>query len=154
VVGTAHLAYVRVDRLTRAAALPRPLLCNKPTLPLKLRASDSLYLLVLLAALVATGWGLMRARQWAFDVYGSPQSQTEWDNWRSDVEKHVERPATVQRRVPKSQEPPALVLMRDYFPICFVGAMGLTAVLTGTFLLFVRGALQSGSAPISDEPLD
>jgi hypothetical protein len=121
---------------------------------LKLRASDFLYLAVLLTALFATGWGLVHARQWAFDVYGSQQSQTEWDDWRSDVQKQVDRPATVQRRVPKSQEPPALVLMRDYFPICFAGAIGLTAVLTGTFLWFVRGAIQSGHAPAHDEPVD
>ena len=107
---------------------------------MKFRPSDIAYALILLAALAATGWGMLRARAWAFATYEGDQSQVEWEDWREDVKKNAANPAYVQRRMPKSPEPPALVLMRDYFPICMAGALGLTGVLVGTFLFFVRGA--------------
>jgi len=107
----------------------------------KLHPSDTIYLLILVAALGATAWGMFRARDWAFATYGDSESQTEWNDWREDVKKHVDNPRTVKRRVPQSNEPPALVLMRDYFPICLVGALGLTFVLIGAMLFLIRGVL-------------
>ncbi len=45
----------------------------------------------------------------------------------------------VRRRTPKSVEPPALVLMRDYFAVCAVISVVLCTVLFGTVMLLVRG---------------
>jgi hypothetical protein len=59
----------------------------------------------------------------------------------------AEQPSTVKRRAPKSAEPPALVLMRDYFAVCLALAIVLSTVLFGTFMFFVRGALQQNAGP-------
>jgi len=91
-------------------------------------------------ALVVTG--VMYGRRQALLIYGSQEAQGEWDAWREDAKKMAEEPAVVSRRQPKSTEPPALVLMRDYFGICLAGAVLLSSVLFGTFMVFVRGAMK------------
>jgi hypothetical protein len=85
-------------------------------------------------------------RNVAIAVYGTPQAQTEWDTWREDVKELEKLPYPVKRRTPKSVEPPALVLMRDYFGICLAIAVVLSSVLFGTFMLLARGAANSGPA--------
>jgi len=57
----------------------------------------------------------------------------------------AEQPSVVKRRAPKSAQPPALVLMRDYFAVCLGGALVLSTVLFATFMMLVRGAFGSGA---------
>jgi hypothetical protein len=90
-------------------------------------------------ALVIGGVSYMRSV--ATVVYGTVQAQTEWDEWREDVKEFEKQPYPVKRRVPKSVEPPALVLMRDYFGVCLAVALVLSSVLFGTFMVLVRGAM-------------
>ena len=96
-------------------------------------------------ALVVGGVGYMR--NVAMAVYGTPQAQTEWDTWREDVKELEKQPYPVKRRVPKSTEPPALVLMRDYFGVCVMVAVVLSSVLFGTFMVLVRGAMRNELKP-------
>jgi hypothetical protein len=85
------------------------------------------------------------ARRAALAVYGSREAQEEWDTWRDDAKAMAEAAGPVKRRIPKSAEPPALVLMRDYFSICLSLAVVLSTVLFGTFMFFVRGAMSHGA---------
>jgi hypothetical protein len=94
--------------------------------------------LVIIALVVA---GVIYGRTRALEIYGSPAAQAEWDQWRADAQKMAQQPSVVKRRVPGSVEPPALVLMRDYFAVCLAGALLLSTILFGTFMVFVRGAL-------------
>ena len=84
--------------------------------------------------------GVFYGRRQALAIYGSAGAQEEWDAWRADAKKMAEQPGTVKRACRKSAEPPALVLMRDYFAVCLGLAMLLSTVLFGTFMFFVRGA--------------
>jgi hypothetical protein len=84
--------------------------------------------------------GMVRMRAMAIEVYGTAEAQAEWDTWREDAEKMAEQPSVVKRRAPKSVQPPALVLMRDYFGVCLSGALVLSTVLFATFMMLVRGA--------------
>jgi hypothetical protein len=61
-------------------------------------------------------WSLFSARHWARTQLATPSSTAAWEQWREDVRADQDRPAPVQRRVPKSAEPPALVLTRDIVP--------------------------------------
>ena len=88
--------------------------------------------------------GVMYGRRQALEIYGSNDAQAEWDAWREDARKMAEQPNPVKRRAPKSVEPPALVLMRDYFAVCLGLALVLSTVLFGTFMVLVRGALSDG----------
>jgi len=100
----------------------------------------------LLAYLVVLGLvigGLLYGRQQALETYGAEQAQTDWDTWRSDAKDMAMGAGPVKRREPRSREPPALVLMRDHFAACLALALLLSTVLFGTFMFFIRGALQS-----------
>ena len=98
------------------------------------------YLLFVAAIAGSVFYGRSRA----LSIYGSGKAQDAWDTWRADAKKMAEDPQSVKRRIPKSAEPPALVLMRDYFAICLAGSLVLSTVLFGTFMILVRGAFQSG----------
>ncbi len=63
-------------------------------------AVAGLYLL-LLAAVVGGG---LYARSWAISVYGSPQAQSQWDEWRAGTAK-LSTQGPVKRRVPQSDKP-------------------------------------------------
>jgi hypothetical protein len=111
--------------------------------PQRLASSwPSLYWLVAYLALVAAViFGTYYARSAALAVYGSPTAQGEWEDWRSEVQQMATQSGPVKRRVPKSVQPPALVLMRDHFAVCLVLAVVLSSVLFATFMVLVRGAL-------------
>lgn len=92
--------------------------------------------------------GLTYGRANLLAAYGTEQAKSDWTMWRSDVaiEQNLGEPP-VKRRVPKSDEPPALVLMRDYFGACLGLALLLSSVLFATLAFFVRGALGSSFTP-------
>ena len=90
--------------------------------------------------------GSFYARSWAISVYGSPQAQAQWDEWRTEAAK-LSAEGPVQRRVPKSDKPPALVLATTYFGICLTIALVLTTVLFATGVYFVQGVLRQGARP-------
>ena len=95
------------------------------------------------ALLVAVVWWLFSARDWARAEMTKPESTAAWDTWREDVRADQGRPAPVQRRVPKSAEPPALVLTRDYFAVSLGGAVLFSSLLYWVIAWFVTGILTS-----------
>lgn len=95
---------------------------------------------VLLAAVVGA---MVRVRSDVAKVFGTQAAQAEWNTWRADAKQLSDGAGPVKRRVPKSVEPPALVLMRDHFAVCLGLALLLSTVLFGTFMFFARGALSS-----------
>jgi hypothetical protein len=93
--------------------------------------------------IVAIVWWLRSARDWALAELATPESIRQWETWRGDVRQQDEQAGPVRRRVPKSAEPPALVLMRDYFAVSLVGAVLFMTLLYWVIAWFVRGILQS-----------
>ena len=69
---------------------------------------------VFLASVIA---GVFYGRRQALAIYGSSAAQAEWDAW-DDAKKMAEEPQSVKCRVPWHAQPPARVLMRDYFAVC------------------------------------
>jgi hypothetical protein len=114
------------------------------------KLADLIWLQLYVALLVAVVGGLFFARQRALIAYGTEEAQSEWDAWRDDAKKLGGGP--VVRREPKSAEPPALVLMRDYFAVCLVIAVALSSVLFGTLVFLVRGALSTSSKFVDRSP--
>lgn len=101
------------------------------------------WLLAYLAVLALVVGGLIYGRSQALAIYGSEHAQADWDQWRARAKKMATQPGPVKRREPKSAEPPALVLMRDYFLVCSLLAVLLSSVLFATFMFFIRGAMSS-----------
>ncbi len=62
------------------------------------------------------------ARQSAVSQSSSLTSNVGWNEWRESERERQSQHGPVERRVPMSEEPPALVLMRDYFAVLMFGA--------------------------------
>jgi hypothetical protein len=75
----------------------------------------------------------------------TPRSIAEWQAWRDDVRLQQTRPGPVTRRVPQSSEPPALVLMRDYFAVSLTGALLFSTALYWVIAWFVAGVVSQNS---------
>jgi hypothetical protein len=86
--------------------------------------------------------GSRHARSWSISAYGNPQAQAEWDEWRTQAAK-LSTSGPIQRRVPKSDKPPAFILATHYFGICLTIVLVLTTVLFATAVYFVQGVLRS-----------
>ena len=94
---------------------------------------------VVIAGAVASG--LFWVRRGVLATFSTPESRADWQSWREDVRRQKTNPGPVERRVPKSDEPPALVLMRDYFGVSFAGAVFFTSLLYWIVAWFITGAL-------------
>ena len=86
-------------------------------------------------------WSLLSARHWALAELGTPQSIEQWEAWREDVRQQQTERGPVRHRVPKSAEPPALVLMRDYFAVSLIGAVVFTTLLYWVLAWLIIGIL-------------
>lgn len=75
------------------------------------------------------GWALANARSAVVAELSRPEAIDEWRNWKAETKKMSERPGSTYRRPVKSDEPPALVLLRDHF-----GAIQATSWAIATFL--------------------
>ena len=89
-------------------------------------------------------WSMFAARDRATEQLATPQSVAQWQAWRADVQQQQANPGPIQRRVPKSSEPPALVLMRDYFAVTPFGALVFSTMLYWVSAWLVSG-MMSGS---------
>ena len=69
-------------------------------------------------------------------------SKSDWQEWRNDVTKQA-KTGPVERRVPKSEEPPVLVLMRDNFGVMMTGAILFSSLLYWIMAWFITGMLKS-----------
>ncbi|HEY2882868.1 MAG TPA: hypothetical protein VGJ15_10550 [Pirellulales bacterium] len=99
---------------------------NKPLPKVAIVSLAALYVL-LVAAIVS---GMFYWRHVTVSAGEVEQSQAEWNQWRTLAAKDDGKHSPVQRTIPKSEEPPMLVLLRDHFPACVIG---LLAPLTGLY---------------------
>jgi hypothetical protein len=79
----------------------------------------------------------------------APGVQAEWDAFRADMQAASGRSGPVQRKVPKSLEPPELVWLRDFFPLAVVAWLVLAGVLGGFLIFATLGATGSSAATMA-----
>lgn len=87
-------------------------------------------------AVVGPPLALARWREGRLAELTAPGVQADWDDFRAAMRRESGREGPVQRKVPKSPEPPELVWLRDYFSLAVVAWVMLAGVLGG-FLVFV-----------------
>ena len=70
---------------------------------------------------------------------GDPESVAAWRQWAEETRRPVVPGESVERRPVKSDEPPALILMRDHF-----GSVQTVSLVIGTFVFCFLGFLGHG----------
>ena len=106
-------------------------------------------LAIWLAALVVPPVMLLRVRADWLEQLDRPEAQSHWDAFRRDMRQQSDREGPVQRKVPKSAEPPARVWLRDYFRLAVVAWVLFVGVLGGFFSLLVAGVLRGAAGRVS-----
>jgi len=97
-------------------------------------------------------WAMFAARDAAITSLSTPEAVADWERWRADVAADRDRPAPVARRVPKSTEPPAVVLMRDNFGVLLAGAVFFSSLLFWISAWLATGMLRAAAHPTLDPP--
>ncbi|MCG8586652.1 MAG: hypothetical protein MI757_18270 [Pirellulales bacterium] len=88
---------------------------------------------------------LLEARRYTIAHLSGAQSQADWQRFKEDaraksgIDGPIEGP--VQRKVPKPDEPPQLLLLRDYFAVCLAGTLLFGSVLFVMLMVAIRGSL-------------
>jgi len=107
----------------------------------------------LVAAVVVIGWlatlalppAILAAwRTSRLAELARPEVQAEWDAFRAAMREQSGGEGPVQRKVPKSPEPPELVWLRDYFALAVTAWVALVGVLGGFLGLLVLGVAEAG----------
>jgi hypothetical protein len=94
-----------------------------------------------LVCMILVVLGMQQARRVAIASYGGEHAQQDWDQWRHAATEASDAEGPVQRKPPRSDRPPALVLMQDYYFGCLAFGIVLSSVLFGTLALMFHGAI-------------
>lgn len=112
----------------------------------------------ILTSVVAVAWltmvalppvGLAWWRDGRLAQLEDPAVQADWDSFREAMRRQSDRSGPVQRKVPRSQEPPELVWLRDYFWLAVAAWVLLGGTLGGCLAAFILGASGRVSGPES-----
>ena len=104
------------------------------------RKRNLVWLAAYLAVVALIVWAVFEIRRTTMRDMATPEAQAEWQAWRDAPVNHDEG-GPVKRRPPSSAEPPALVLLRDYFGVILTGAVLFSSLLFAALMLAARGAL-------------
>lgn len=97
------------------------------------------WLCAYLIVVVMTIHVLANTRLWALEQLSTTAVQTDWERWRKDAQAQDGSTGPVARRPVKSHEPPALVLLRDYFFTVLAGVLLFISSLFTFFMFALRG---------------
>jgi len=93
--------------------MPSPVTPPRPLRPLA-RVAVAVYLAAWAATLIVPPAVMLRWRETRLARLADPASQAAWDAFRADMRLESDATGPVQRKVPRSPEPPELVWLRDY----------------------------------------
>jgi hypothetical protein len=94
-----------------------------------------------LTVIVSVVGGLAYARSRVLDELGRPEAIAEWRQWKEATRQTGGAPVT--RRVPTTDEPPALVLFRDHFAAIIVTSVAIASFMVAFLAFIVRGMATS-----------
>lgn len=92
--------------------------------------------ILLLATTIAA---LLALRSNIVSEMGTPTAEAQWNRWRAEAAKEDGSTGPVQRTVPKSNQPPLLILMRDYFAASLIGLLLPLSALYWFIAWLIRG---------------
>lgn len=86
--------------------------------------------IVMAAAVISL---LVYARQQTIAQLDTPEARAQWQAWKAETERQANSQGPVTRRKVQSDEPPALVLLRDHFATI----VGMSLTVASCFFLFL-----------------
>jgi len=89
--------------------------------------------------------GLSKLRGQVIADLSTPAARADWEAWRQ--REAPQEKGVIHRRVPKSEEPPHLVLLRDYFWGVLFSLGLVVSFMYAALVLLIRGMIQSPAAP-------
>jgi len=119
--------------------------------------ANGIWLAAYIAFAAAIAGGMFYARSAVMAEYDTPEAKAEWEKWREKAQLDSKKwrkehglpddpKATIDRRPPPSEEPPALVMMRDYFGTCLFAALFFGSLLFAMLCFAIRGAFSGDEA--------
>jgi hypothetical protein len=117
----------------------------------------------IMAAILAVLWlglvglppaGLAVVRKSWMESLDRPEARSEWETFRGAMRAQSGRDGPVQRKVPKSVEPPGLVWLRDHFALACGAWLLFGTVLWGVTAFFIIGAGSQRAAAAARSPAE
>lgn len=106
----------------------------------KITATNCLWFFAYLFCVGGVLFGISSGRKSAIELYGNESAQAEWNDWRdAATTQSRDETSPVKRRAPKSEMPPALALMNDYYISCVVFCLIMVTALFAATMFLVRG---------------
>lgn len=105
-----------------------------------IRRATVFWLLAYLAAMTLVAAGLVILRQRTVAGLDTPEARRQWQAWKQEASDEHKAAGPVRRRPIRSDEPPALVLLRDHF-----AAIVATTLMICSFLFAFLAFVASGS---------
>ena len=102
------------------------------------------------ALMASVALGLTLMRQPVITSLSLPDAASDWQEWRDAAEMSAGTQGPVQRRVPEAVEPPPVIWLRDYFPICLLAVLGSVSILFVIMVLAIRGVMAPNVSPRED----
>ncbi|HQU43995.1 MAG: hypothetical protein B7Z73_06700 [Planctomycetia bacterium 21-64-5] len=103
-----------------------------------------LLLLAYLATMGVVVAALVAARRRVIASLDTPQAREQWRAWKAETARQKQSGEAVARRAVTSDEPPALILLRDRFPAIVVSTVLICSFLFAFLAFVVRGVLGPG----------
>lgn len=100
-------------------------------------------LLAVAAVMAGPPWAFMRWREARLVALSTPEVQADWDAFRERMRRESGREGPVQRKVPKSVEPPERVWLRDYWRLAITAWVVFVGLIAAFMALLARGAAAS-----------
>ena len=100
--------------------------------------------------MLGTALSMTKLRRWTVSTYATDESVEDWQVWRARALEMADDGGPVRRRQPTTDQPPALIMMRDYFGTCMAGAILFITLLYFVCVIFVRGVFAVPPPPMDD----
>lgn len=108
----------------------------------KLAPGLLVWLIAYLATMGALAAALVYVRRQVIAQLSRPQALADWQAWKAETERQAERPGLPARRAVRSNQPPALILLRDHFAPIMAMSLIVATFLFGFLALILRGVLR------------
>lgn len=101
--------------------------------------AQSVLLVAYVATMAALVAALLFARRHVIATLDTPEARRQWRAWREQTQKQPEDGAVARRPV-ATDEPPALILLRDHFAAILVTTLAIGSFLFAFVAFVARGA--------------